>query len=414
MLADQYGNLIGPANPSGMAVDGFGRARSSLPFTLFDSSHRYQENGKSSTANSAGGTYAFSANTSTIDCHVTTANNAYVYRETNRVFAYQPGKSLQVFMTFVMNPAKTNLRQRIGYFNVDNGIFLERSDGVFFVKRSKATGTAQDTRIAQADWNVDPLDGSGPSGVSLNLDHPQIFFIDVEWLGVGSVRCGFVINGQLIHCHSFHHANQSSAPKGAYMQTACLPLRMEIQNTGETSSNSVYKQVCASVISEGGYELRGKQRTVSTGILTTDLINMPTAGTFVPVISARLKTDRLDAIAVLKNLSLLGVGNNTRIEYRLVKGATLTGNTTFVSAGTDSCIEYNKGATGYSGGEELVSGFSAITNQSQSSVTLSDGAFDFQFERNGIANTATIYTLVATGAANGDDVAGGLDWEEIT
>jgi len=45
MLADPYGNLVGPANPSGVAVDAFGRARMSVPMTLFDSSHRYKDNG---------------------------------------------------------------------------------------------------------------------------------------------------------------------------------------------------------------------------------------------------------------------------------------------------------------------------------------------------------------------------------
>ena len=172
MLADQYGNLVGPANPSGMAVDAFGRSRVSQPLTLFDSFHRYQDNGKASTANSAGGTHAFNSNTSTVDCTVSTASGAYVYRETNRVFAYQPGKSLQVIVTFIMNPAKENLRQRAGYFGVDNGFFLERYDeeDVRFVKRSSITGSPVDTRVEQANWNIDKMDGSGPSGLTLNLD----------------------------------------------------------------------------------------------------------------------------------------------------------------------------------------------------------------------------------------------------
>ena len=98
MHADQYGNLVGPANPTGMATDAFGRARMSTPFTLFDSFNRYQDNGKYSTANSAGGTFVFNSNTSTVDTTLTTTSGAYVYRETTRVFAYQPGKSLQILI----------------------------------------------------------------------------------------------------------------------------------------------------------------------------------------------------------------------------------------------------------------------------------------------------------------------------
>ena len=237
MLADQYGNQIGPANPTGSAIDAFGRARVSEPFTLMDSFHRFGDNGKINTANSAGGTYAWNANTASIDCTVSTASGAYVYRESKKVMAYQPGKSLQVMTTFVMNPAKTNLRQRIGLFSVNNGFFLERnSSDIYFVKRSTFTGSAVDTQVSQVDWNMDTLDGNGPSHLTLDLDKPQILWMDIEWLGVGSVRVGFVINGEFIHCHTFHHAN--IGPLGAYMQTACLPMRMEIENTGTTGSTS--------------------------------------------------------------------------------------------------------------------------------------------------------------------------------
>ena len=126
MLADQYGNQIGPANPSGMAVDAFGRARNSLPYTLFESFHRYQDNGKISFANSAGSTVTHLPNESAILCSIPTTANSYVYRESSRVFAYQPGKSLQILETFVMASPQTGLRQRYGYFGTQNGFFLEQ------------------------------------------------------------------------------------------------------------------------------------------------------------------------------------------------------------------------------------------------------------------------------------------------
>ena len=154
MLADQDGNTIqNPGNPTGTAVDAFGRMRVSNPHTLVDSFHRFVDNGKFNYANTAGGTYSFIANTASIDSTVTTASGAYVYRESKKVFAYQPGKSLQIMTTFVMNPAKTNLRQRAGYFGVNNGFFVERSDDVYFVKRSSVTGSAVDTKVAQSSWN---------------------------------------------------------------------------------------------------------------------------------------------------------------------------------------------------------------------------------------------------------------------
>ncbi len=418
MIADQYGNLIGASNPSGMAVDAFGRARSNQPLTLFDSFNRYEDNGKFATSNTAGGTYGFVANTASVDLNVSTTSGAKVYRESSRIFAYQPGKSLQVLNTFVMNPAKNNLRQRVGYFGSDNGFFLERAtDGsgnttVAFVKRSKVTGAVVDTPVYQSNWNVDKLDGTGPSLLTLNLDDPQILFFDIEWLGVGSVRAGFVIDGKLIHCHSFHHANIDSVPKGAYMQTACLPIRYEIENTSTTATSSVLKQICSTVISEGGYDLRGKQRTI--GVPVTSPKDMPTAGTFVPIVAIRLKADRPDAIVVPKNISLLGIGNNTRIRYKVVDGndITLTG-ASWVNAASDSSVEYDLSATAYTGGVDMLQGYMSVTNQATVPIELKDGTFKFQLERNSFTSNNYIFMIAATGAANGDDCLASIDWEEI-
>ncbi len=409
MLADQYGNLIGPSNPSGMAVDAFGRARSAQPLTLFDSFNRYQINGGFVTSNSAsGGSITYDTNKSTVSLTVDATSASKVTRETTKVFAYQPGKSLQVLATFVMDTAKAGLRQRVGYFNTENGIFLEQSNTTIqFAIRSNITGTPSDTTVSKANWNIDPLDGTGPSKLTLDLTKAQIFFCDMEWLGVGSVRCGFVINGQLIHCHTFHHANLDT---DVYMTTACLPIRYEIENIAATSSSSTLKQICSTVISEGGYELRGRPFSIGS----TSLYDLATAGTFYPVQSLRLNTDRLDAIVVPKNISLLGVGNNTRLHWKIVSDATITGGV-WANVASDSSVQYNTNTSAtMTGGQTFVEGYVGINNQSGETITLDSGLFKFQLERNGLANTAKTFTLAVSGAANGDDALGAIMWEEIT
>lgn len=407
MLADRYGNIVGAANPSGMAVDAFGRARMSTPLTLYDSFHRYQDNGKIGVYTAGGGTSTHDTNSSSIVMEVGTAAGDEVIRETNRVFAYQPGKSLQILLTFVMNAAKTNLRQRAGYFNTQNGFFVQQDDLVTsFVKRSYSTGSLVETVVPQSEWNIDKMDGTGPSGYTLDLSKAQILFLDVEWLGVGSVRLGFVIDGQFIHCHSFHHANSVVLP---YMTTAQLPGRIEITNKGITASPSQYRQICFSVISEGGYELRGRPR--STGIPVTAPKDMPVAGTYVPLVSIRLKSTRPDAIVIPKNFSLLGIGNNSRISYKLVASAVLTG-AVWTSGGDDSSVEYDISATAYTGGVDMERGYVAISNQSTQTISEA-GQFRFQLERNNFTNTTFALTLVATSSTAGDDVVASIDWEEI-
>jgi hypothetical protein len=415
MIADQYGNLVGAANPSGMAVDAFGRARVSNPLTLFDSYNRYDANGKFHTATVTGGSTTFVANTAALQMNLTTANNAQVIRESKRVFAYQPGKSLQILQTFIMNPAKEGLRQRVGYFNGENGIFLELDgDTLSFVRRSNSTGTPTDTKITQANWNLDTLDGTGPSSLTLDISKAQIIFIDVEWLGLGTVRVGFVINGQLIHCHSFHHANEIDGP---YMTTACLPVRYEITNTAETANNSTLKQVCSSVISEGGYELRGKPRSIGTPANTP--VTLATAGVWYPIVSMRLKSTHIDSIVIPTNISVLGEGNGGRVKYGLIENGTLSiaggGTVTFTSANNDSSVEYNMTANVITGGIVMQQGFLGVTNQSADSVTLDrDALFKFQLERNGLTQTPAILTLAVMPGTAGDEASGSIDWEEIT
>ena len=415
MLADPYGNRIGPANPSGVAVDAFGRSRVSLPLTLFDSSHRYRDNGLWSTSNTAGTSYAFSQNEGLVKLNVRTGVNQEIVRETIKVFSYQPGKSLQIMNTFVMAPAKTGLRQRIGYYGANNGVYLEQSNSdIYFVERNWTDGTLKENRVRQANWNIDTLLGvanSSPSHLTLNLAKAQIMFSDIEWLGLGTVRCGFVIDGQLIHCHSFHHANLLET---TYMTTASLPLRYEIKNTAATSSNSTLKQVCSTVISEGGYELRGAQQAIETAIGAPR--DLTTAGTYYPVISLRLKAspNRLDAIAILTALSLLAITNNANYNWKVVTGGTTTGGT-WVDAGTNSAIEYNISGTSFAGGRSMASGFLNGSNQGSTPVDiLKEALFKFQLERNGLTLAPFELTLTAAADTNGADIYASMDWEEIS
>jgi hypothetical protein len=414
MLADQYGNLVGPANPSGTAVDAFGRARVSQPLTLFDSSHRYKDNGLWFTSNTAGTTYAHNANAGLIELNLPTTADAEIVRETTKVFAYQPGKSLQNLNTFVFNPAKTNLRQRVGYFGAQNGVYLELDGStLYFVERSYVGGNVSETRVAQSNWNVDTLLGavsSSPSGITLDISKAQISFFDVEWLGLGTVRCGFVINGQLIHCHSFHHANLITS---TYMTTACLPVRYEIKNNGgATATASTMKQVCSTVISEGGYELFGAQQSIGTTIGVPKAL--ATAGTYYPVVSIRLKSTALDAIIILTALSMMGVGNGVNFAWRVTAGATVT-TASWTTAGADSAVEYTLIGTAVTGGRILASGFINSSNQGSPTIDiLKEALFKFQLERNGLTSTPVALTLeVAAGTAN-ESVYASMDWEEVT
>ena len=324
--------------------------------------------------------------------------------------------------TFVMEPAKAGLRQRVGYYGDNNGIYLELDgSNLAFVERSKVSGTVTETRISRfggvygagdTGWNVDKMSPNYPnaSGITLDISKAQIFWMDIEWLGLGSVRCGFVIDGKFILAHTFHHANLITS---TYITTASLPLRYEIKNTTGTSGSSTLKQICSTVISEGGYELRGIQQAIGTPITTPRTLT--TAGTFYPIVSIRLKTspNYLDAIVILTALSAMPIA--TGAYNWQIRASGTTGGGTWVSAGDDSAVNYNITGTSHTGGRILASGFFNASNQGVTQIDiLKEALFKFQLERNGLTSTPYEISLVVASNGNGDTVVASMDWEEIS
>jgi len=390
-------------------IDAFGRLRVSTPFTLFDSNHRFADNGLWSTATATGGTTTFNSAQGLIDLNVTASSGSEIVRETIKVFSYQPGKSLLVLSTFVMSPAKTNLRQRVGYYGAQNGLYVQLNNSTLsFVERSFVTGVVTETVVNQSAWNVDPMNGNGPSGIVLDIAKAQILFMDIEWLGLGTVRMGFVIDGNFYVCHKFHHANLITS---TYITTASLPLRYEITNTGATSGSSTLKQICSSVLSEGGYELRGAQQAVGTPI--TSPKTLTTAGTFYPIVSIRLKSTRLDGIAVATALSAIG-NTAANFNWQVVAAGTTTGGS-WVSAGASSSVEYNLTGASFAGGRVIASGYFTATASTSVSVDILRAALlSTQLERDGLTATPYEFTLTLAAGTNNETVFGSMDWEEIS
>jgi hypothetical protein len=395
-------------------LDSFGRLRTSTPFTLFDSFQRFDKDPNFSESITGSGTSTYDSNSATILCTVSTSGDR-VIRETNKIFAYQPGKSLLSLRTFSFS-TEDNLIQRIGYFDANDGVFLERTGTtVNLVKRSSVTGTVQELRVPKTAWNVDRLDGAAnttnPSGLSLNIAATQIFFTDYEWLGVGTVRCGFIIDGDFYVAHKFHHANQTSTANNnttlPYMKTACLPLRSEIESTGGAGS---LRLICSSLLSEGGYELRGRPRSAGHEIgVGRQLTNL---NQLYPIMAIRLKSSRLNGVAIPKNyqIAALNAGN---FRYVIMSGQTSGG--TWANTGSDSIVEYNLTANSVNiGNVTHEMGFIASTNQAAGTAGQVDVPFRYQLDRNPFTGTATEFIIAISTTTNNPNVCCSINWEEIT
>ena len=422
MIANKNGEVVTTENPFPVTItqsigysnrstsnDAFGRLRVSNPFTLFDSSLRYGDNtekwSESETDNSGNSGSAHNANEGLIDLTVGESSGDSIIRETKRVFSYQPGKSLLVLNTFVMNEPKAYLRQRVGYFGAENGVYLEQENSsIYIVKRSKVTGTIVNTRVNQADWNVDTLQGDGVSGYTLDLTKAQILWSDFEWLGVGSVRVGFVINGQFIPVHIFHHANDVTT---TYMTTATLPIRYEITNTDDTGSSSTLKQICSSVMSEGGYTQTSISRSVSTALTGKNISD--TADT--PLISIRLRSGRTDGVVIPKSADFYGL-QGAAFAYRIYRNNTLT-SASWVTASSDSNVEYDLSATALTGGNKIMEGVFVGDNKGGASkVSFEDMDSQLQLTRSLGNSTGDIFTIAIRATTNNDDAVGSLNWQE--
>lgn len=394
------------------ALDAFGRLVTTQPYTLFDSQNRYREDDQFDTGLTGGGTTSYLQYESAVQLNVGTASGDQVVRQSFRSMPYQPGKGLTFLATFVMGAPKTNLRQRVGYFNTANGAFLQQNGTtVSFVLRSNSLptpGTPSDIRtVNQADWNVDPMDGTGPSGRVLDLTKNQILYMDFEWLGTGDVRCGFYVDGQPQICHIFHNDNTQTA---VYMQTAILPVRYEITNTGVTASASAMKQVCSSVISMGGYQ----QTTVDhlarrTAALTT------IGNTFLPLISIRMDSAALGAVVLPNKVEVLPV-TSQNYEIALVKNPTLTG-ASWVSVPSDPNVQYDVSATAVSGGTLVYNNYTTASGSGGNNVISDTPGYKWDLQLGAsIAGVSDVYTVqirTVSGATTGD-AFGTLTFYDLT
>ena len=394
-------------------VDAFNRLKVANPFTLFDSQNRYKPNDKWDVFGITGGTYSYSIIESAINLIVGTTLGSKISRETKRIFPYQPGKSLLVLNTFALNQPKEGLRQRIGYFGLTggatsgvpyNGVYLQQSGlTLSMVMSSGSLNTT--TTVNQADWNGDPFNGTGASGRNLDISKANILWMDFEWLGVGNVRTGFYVDGKPVIAHTFHNDNINTT---TYMTTACLPIRYELENlTGQTGSSQL-KQICSSVISDGGYQGRSQKQFVSVGTKTSDAVTIGN-GTLTPVLSIRLNSNRLDAIVLPTQLDIL-VTTADNIRWQLLLNATgLTGASwTTHSNGT---IDYDTSTTAYTGGQIIQQGLAYQKVESTALGTLED--FNIQLGRSQ-SGVSDIITLVAAGAAASTaKILASLAWEEL-
>ena len=390
-LISPTGSVLVQPDPNSASVDAFQRQRTSEPYTLFDAQFHRDKLPIVFDETTAGGASAavYNANANAVDMTLGTAAGESIVRQTYEWYRYQSGKSQLILLTGVLGEPKNNVRKRAGYFNANNGIFVEsNSTQKAFVIRTSTSGAPVDTVIPQASWNLDRLDGTGPSGLTLDLDSTNILAMDFEWLGVGAVRFAFVIDGVFVVAHKEGHANVGLTVP--YMQTGSLPVRYEITNTGVAASGTTLRQICHTVASEAGFNPRGIIRSTPVAVAGRAV----SVGSFAPQIAIRMKSaDARNTVTPLAYNFTASAAQEYALQLRF-RPATYTAGS-FVDIGANSIVEYDVTGTAATGGTIIWS--STASRDSSQQISLSSALV----LGSSIAGTADILVLEAAQRVGG-------------
>lgn len=346
-------------------LDAFYRLRTSSPQTIFDSKQLSDNQPliwDDQLVSGSGGNSVYNTNQASTTLSVSNATAAVRVRQTFRRFNYQPGKSQLFLQTGIFGSASTGIKRKAGLFDSKNGLFFDQqADGMGVTIRTYTSGTAVDTRVLQANWNIDKMNGNGDSGITLDFTKSQIWFVDFEWLGVGRVRFGWVVNGIPYYCHEFNNANNLSL---VYISTPNLPLRYEIENTGVGGAAS-FTHICSTVISEGGVQNTGLSFGESRG--TTPFVTGSTNSIY-PVLAMRLNSNYLGSTVKILDFSL-SCTSTAAYNWYLLLNPVISGTALVYSYVTNSSVDISKtsiNSTTLSGGTILRTGSAVQTNEGAS------------------------------------------------
>lgn len=390
------------------AIDAFDRLRVSNPFTIFDSKQLHDKQPlfwDESIGGSATSTH--SSINAAVAMTVTASATDFVIRQTKQRFNYQPGKGQLILQTFHA-PQVTGATMRVGAFDGTGTNYLTPNNGIFFEINNTSpswniakNGSTTET-YTQSNWNYDPLDGTGPSRLTLDLDGALIAIIDYEWLGVGRVRVGFVIGGIIRYVHYFTHSNIASFTS-VYMSTPNLPLRYSIETDG--SAIASLDHICSTVISEGGVQETGILSSVNTG---TTHLDANTADQKYALLGIRLKTAYSDVTVYPEAMTMISETNDD-FKWTLELNPTIAGTFNYNDI-TNSALQYAQGVTANTvttAGSLIDSGF-AKSNASldrRINTTLRMGTL--------IDGTRDTLVLTVTPLSSNADIQGSLTYREL-
>jgi hypothetical protein len=405
-------------------IDAFGGLRSTSARVLGEYRFQYDNETQSVMNDHLEGTGVLTSDTSNCQflATVTTASGDRVVYQTKQYHPYISGTSNKAIMTFRMGTHKANVIQAVGLFDDRNGIYF-RMNGLTPEMVIRKKGVDNEV-VPRTSWNLDRLDGSmneyNPSGITADFTKCHIFTCDYQWLGVGRVRVGFVIDGAIHYVHQFRHANNTTEP---YIMQPSLPLRWEIKNSGTAASASTLQVICGAVYCEGSDVEVGFTHSISTDGNTTTISNTTDGQCLLAIKLKDTITGKPNQMfARIKEWAILATND---VNYRIViapnASSIFNGTPAWANVPGYSVCQYVKNPslqTGWAANVNYVAiadGFAAGAtgagsgaNQLTGSFTLSDSIYQNYF-----SNNSQILAVICTKIANNSDCKATLRWIEI-
>ncbi|WP_125154784.1 hypothetical protein [Clostridium rectalis] len=358
---DSNGNLLttlsatdGTNNPYNIPLTAFNDLRSTNLTPMAGWTFNYNINSDyiiSTTANSG----TITQGDSMAILSTTTSSNGSAKIETRKVLRYSPGLGALARFTAVFTEGVLNSQQIIGLGDDTDGFYFGYNGTSFSILRIQ-NGTLD--WISKTNWNIDKMDGSGPSQMTLDPTKGNVYSIEYQWLGFGviSFYITSTITGQPILVHRIQYPNTATVPS---VYNPSFPLVAKVLNSGNTS-NIVLKTPSAMAFCEGdGYS----QAIVTKNSIPSSVsLNSPTNRNVLTLLNTSTFAGKVNRTRIQLDFISTSSSGNRAVTFKLIRNATFGTTLTYTPINSNtSVIQYSTTQTSATSGIQIFT-FETPTN----------------------------------------------------
>lgn len=287
--------------------------------------------------------------------------------------------------------------------------------GSYAISGSSADGTyaqtavgvaASDNWTAQTDWNVDKMDGTGPSGMTLDQTKGNVYQIRFQWLGYGALSFSVenAATGVFQEVHRIQYANANTIPS---LSNPTLGLFMHAVNKGNTTSLTIKSPSMAGFI-------EGKEIGLGPAFSASSLDTIGNVTTEEPVLTIRNKQvyqERINRVRITPTfITFVSSMDNTKTTclFRLYLNATPENGTVYTDISANgSVVEFDSTAVDFDSSVAILQ--STFILSATESIT-----FDLADLRNKLGPGTTMMITAEPDKGHANNVVGAtINWREL-